>query len=817
MKQRAPIPPRPFFRSRYHNSEVERGGLKGISDCIHGRFVLKCIVGYTGNFMKNRLLASLLLVLCFTVACNTDPNVAKKKYVDRGNRYFEKAKYKEALIMYKNALRKDMRYGEAYYRSALAEIKMGRNGEAARDLQRAVELQPDNLDAYSRLINIYLNAYLGTPNRPKGFITELQGLRDRLAKKHPESYEFQRVSGYIALTEAKAKDAINFFEKANSIKPLQSDLMLVYIQTLSADGRGADAEKLGYDMLKKDPHVGSIYDALFLEYIRTNRLADAERIMKSKIDNNPKVADNYLQLAAHYYSQKRRPEMLAALDRLTSNMADFPIAPLLVGDFFLRIKDVDLAMQNYEKGAKQNDKDKHMYQKRMIEAYVLQDRRQQATDVLTQILKEDPKDDEALAIRASLQMMTGSKDTLQSAINDLQTVVSRLPDNPVVRFNLGRAHLAKGNVQQAKIQFEESLKLRPDYLLPRVALAQILQQTQEYGKVIQMASEILSYDPTNIQGKLLRTRALIGMGEVKQARTELAGFTVQNPNIWEAKLQTAALDLAEKNYKASEEGFRKMYAETKDPRALMGLTETYTVQGQYDHAMQLLKDEVAKTPDRVDYVVAIGNIAVRAQKYPEAMENYKKALDKFPRAADVWIRLGETQRRTGDIASAVASFNKAKDLAPTNVVPFMELALMADSAGEKAKARPLYEQILKIQPDHPIALNNLAYMLAETGADLDQALTMAQRAKQKLPQDSNVADTLGWIYIKKNLSDSAISIFKELIRVEPDRSTYHYHLAMALAQKGDKPAAKKELEAALRKQPAKDEEQKIRELLLKVS
>src|SRR5437588_3205165 len=131
--------------------------------------------------MNNRFLASLLVVLCFTVACNTDPNVAKKKYVDRGNRYFEKAKYKEALIMYRNALRKDLRYGEAYYRSALTEIKLARFSDAARDLQRAVELQPDNLDAYTRLINIYLNAYLGDATRPKAYVAELQGLRDKLA------------------------------------------------------------------------------------------------------------------------------------------------------------------------------------------------------------------------------------------------------------------------------------------------------------------------------------------------------------------------------------------------------------------------------------------------------------------------------------------------------------------------------------------------------------------------------------------------------------------------------------------------------------
>ncbi len=779
--------------------------------------MLKCIVDHGGDLMNKRLLVSSLVVLGFTVACNTDPNVAKKKYLDRGNRYFEKAKYKEALIMYKNALRKDQRYGEAYYKSALTEIKLSRSIEAARDLQRAVELQPDNIDAYTRLINIYLNAYLATAERPKSLVVELQGLRDRLAKRHPESYEFQRVSGYIALTENKPKDAIGFFEKANAIKPLQPDLTVIYIQSLVADGRAAEAEKLAYAMLKKDPHLSSIYDALFLEYSRQHRAADAERIMKSKVENNPEVANNYLQLAAYYYSQKQRPEMLATLKRVSDNTKQFPNAHLAVGDFFLRIKDLDLALQQYEAGQKQNDKDKHLFEKRMVETMVLQDRKSEATGILAQILKEDPKDDEALAIRASLQMMNGSKEELQSAINDLQAVVSRLPDNPVVRFNLGRAQLSKGNVQQARIQFEESIKLKPDYLLPRIALAQILLQKGEYVKVVQMASQILNYEPGNLQGRLIRTRGLIGMNDVKQARTELAAFSAQNPQIWEAKLQMAALDLSEKNYKGAQDVFRKMYDETKDPRALMGLTETYTMQAQYDPAIKLLRDELVKTPDRTEYLVAMGNISVRAQKYQDAEASYKKALEKYPRSADIWIRLGETQRRLSDLPNATNSFTKAKDLAPDNVASYMELALIADSSGQKEKARPLYEQILKIQPNHPVALNNLAYMLADSGADLDQALTMAQKAKQQYPRDANISDTLGLIYIKKNLSDSAISIFKELINQEPERATFHYHLAMALVQKGDKASAKKELDLALHKQPAKDEEQKIREFLQKVS
>ena len=261
-----------------------------------------------------------------------------------------------------------------------------------------------------------------------------------------------------------------------------------------------------------------------------------------------------------------------------------------------------------------------------------------------------------------------------------------------------------------------------------------------------------------------------------------------------------------------------MYSDTNDPPGseLMGLTETYTIQEHYDQAMAVLKDEVKKHPERIDYLVALGNIAVRAKKFDEAQGYYKQVLEKQPRSADVWIRLGETQRRSGDNKSAMDSFSKAKDLAPTNVMPYVQLALMYDSAGQKEQARPLYEQVLKIQPDHPIALNNLAYMLAESGADLDQALTMAQRAKQKLPSDDNVADTLGWIYIKKNLSDSAISIFQELTRKEPQRSVYHFHLAMALAQKGDKIQARKELDTAMHAHPNPDEQHKIEDLMAKV-
>jgi Flp pilus assembly protein TadD len=128
----------------------------------------------------------------------------------------------------------------------------------------------------------------------------------------------------------------------------------------------------------------------------------------------------------------------------------------------------------------------------------------------------------------------------------------------------------------------------------------------------------------------------------------------------------------------------------------------------------------------------------------------------------------------------------------------------------------VYEQILKLDPNEPTALNNLAYRKAEEGLDLDSALRMAQQARQLRPNATNIADTVGWIYIKKNMSVEAERIFKDLVEKDPASSTYRYHYGLALKQKGDKSSARREFEAALKDKPSKDEAGKIQDELTKL-
>ena len=74
----------------------------------------------------------------------------------------------------------------------------------------------------------------------------------------------------------------------------------------------------------------------------------------------------------------------------------------------------------------------------------------------------------------------------------------------------------------------------------------------------------------------------------------------------------AALDLQEKNFKAAE-SHSSAVRKFQDPRAFLGFVETYVAQGNTAQALKLLREEIAKNPDRLEYRVALANISVNPE------------------------------------------------------------------------------------------------------------------------------------------------------------------------------------------------------------
>ena len=345
---------------------------------------------------------------------------------------------------------------------------------------------------------------------------------------------------------------------------------------------------------------------------------------------------------------------------------------------------------------------------------------------------------------------------------------------------------------------------------------------RDFDAAFKSAQEVLlKYDPNNNNARLIESAALMGQKKFADSRQLLDSMLKANPSSPDVLFQLGVVDLAENKYKEAADAFRRSYdLNPANSRGLMGMVETEMAQNHPDQALQLLQTESDKAPARMDLVLALGNTALRAGRFDMAISYFEKVLASLPKGSkaqgDIFLRIGDTYRRKGDLNNAIAALQKAREILPENGVVLSTLGLVLDSAGRWSEARQVYEAVLKLDPNNGVALNNLAFLLCEHGGDLDDAFTKAQRAKQLLPDLNEVSDTLGWIYLKKNLTDNAIDIFKDLVNKVPAEAVFRYHLGMAYSQKGDKTRALKELQDALKYNPTKEDRDKIQQLITRL-
>ena len=145
------------------------------------------------------------------------------------------------------------------------------------------------------------------------------------------------------------------------------------------------------------------------------------------------------------------------------------------------------------------------------------------------------------------------------------------------------------------------------------------------------------------------------------------------------------------------------------------------------------------------------------------------------------------------------------------------LAYAQNQAGQTQEAIKNYRTALKLGANDPLVMNNLAYALADSGADLDEAAQLARDSQLRKPTDPNLQDTLGWVYTKQHLYESAIQIFRSLAEKYPENFAYRYHLAVALAGKGDRRAAMDLLQNALSAGASGIEEIEMRQFLAQLT
>lgn len=768
--------------------------------------------------MSPRLTSTVLFLSLLLASCGSFKQAAADRYFAEGQKLLARKDYETAALAFRKAIQKNPRMGEAYYQLALTDLERGGDiSRALLALREAMTLMPANEDVKKRLAEIYIFAYIYQGAVEPYPLQQARGIAQSLLQQNPKSFTGLMLRGHVALMENQPQEAAGYFESAQEQQPdspeVAASLGMLYLRTNEL----ARSEEYLKKALAANAKLSALYDALYTIYSRTNRPNLAEAVLKQRIVEMPAEPAARTALAYHYFRLRKTSAMEEALAPLTAAGSPYKAGALAAGDFYRSVGKVAEARSFYSAGLDAvRSADATLateYQKRLANLLLMEGKREEAEKAYAGVLEAAPKDPESRARRALLTM---EKDAA-AALREFEALARENPSNPLMRYNLGLAHLANRQTEEARTAFIEASRMQRNFLEPRLALAQMLLDADRYREVQQYAAEILTVNSAHPQGRYFRSAALTGLGNYADARKTLEGLLKDFPQFREAHLQMAFLDLAERKYDAAESRLRKIYKESNDVRALTGIAEVQLAQQKNAAALKLAQDELTRQPDDPRIRLLVARTAFRIRDYDLAVREFIRLAERDQNWDYLYLQMGMAHQLNGDLPRAVLAFRRATQISPKSLEAMLRLAYALEVSGQPKEAIAAYRQALALNPNTPIAMNNLAYLLAEHGGDLDEALKLAQTALQQVPQQKFIADTVGWIFLKKKDVASAVQIFSGLVKKYPEEAAFRYHLGAGLLEQGDRARAKAELQAALERQPSADMEKRIRALLAQLS
>ena len=748
------------------------------------------------------LLACSLLLVAFT-GCSRDPNVRKQKYFESGEKYFAEGKYREAEIQYRNAIQVDSRFAQAHYQLSQAYLKLGDSNRAFQELNRAVELAPDNYRAHTDLANLLVTVRNPDGSTVPDTLKQAKVHLDILRDKQPNSPETHEAWANYYGAQSNIAAAMQEMQQAIAADPNRSESYLLLALFQLRSNLPDQAESNFKKAAETDPKAINAQLALGGFYQSRNRLPEAEAQYKHAIGVAPKNPAPRAALVRLLMQEGKKDETESFLRQTKKDLSDNPEGYRMLGDFYATF-DIDKATAEYSSLYNEHPKDIQV-KKNYIQLLILKNRLDEATKLDNEILKANAHDVEGLVFRAQVQLR---QNDANGAVDSLQSALRNDPDNAVAHYQLGNAFALQHNDSRAESEWREAVRLRPDLTDALRSLAALELRRGDIDALLQTAQQIITAQPYSPDGFIFKGIADLARLKYNDAQQDAEHAMQRAPQIPAPYVQMGTIQLAQKHYPEAEKFYQQ--ALDKDPSSaegLSGLMNTYFAQKEYDKAIVAANTQIAKSPNNANFYDLLGTALFNGKKdLPGAEAALHKAIDLDKNNSDAIEKLGKVQVQEGAADKALALYQQSIKDNPREVTFYILSGELYEAKKDWDHAKGMYQQALSISPDHPLASNNLAYVILEQGGNVDVAMGLAQTARRGMPDSPNAADTLGWAYYQKGVYQSAIGQFQAALRLaekrgDPDDADFHYHLGVAYQKANQDAQARQQLEKAVRLSP----------------
>jgi tetratricopeptide (TPR) repeat protein len=345
---------------------------------------------------------------------------------------------------------------------------------------------------------------------------------------------------------------------------------------------------------------------------------------------------------------------------------------------------------------------------------------------------------------------------LDSAIEELNSVYPRQPNNTMALYALGHCYERLGKESEAVEFYQDCLKFKNYLQLPRQRLAAIYFKNGQLEKTTAEYELLRNEYPDDLPTLLsLGHLYIAGAKYVKAIET----------------FNTAIL-IHPDNFHADDDCLDGLIAD-----------------GQLHEAAEQLENLIEAQSDRADLLVKYADVLSMLGATTEAVSRYEDAIRICPGFLDATIKLGTHYLQMSDERLAAQQFNRAVEINDQIVDAYIGLAIAQKLAGNVSGALLTLSLAAAIDANSSLLLAETATLQFKTDSVVN-------------PVSHNEDDSINLIENDSiNLIEDVISIHQRQIAHRPQNPDLHYRLGVLMMSVGKLNEAVKLLQTALELNP----------------
>ncbi len=355
-------------------------------------------------------------------------------------------------------------------------------------------------------------------------------------------------------------------------------------------------------------------------------------------------------------------------------------------------------------------------------------------------------------VAAAVLLMLGVGTWKQDHIyKDLETLwrntLSKNPNAWMAHGNLGTTLQDLGNVPEAIAQYEQALRIKPDYIDAHYNLGNTWLQLGNLPEAIAQYEQALRIKPDFAEAHNNLGNALLQLGNLPEAIAQYEQALRIKPDYLDAHYNLG--------------------------NALLQSGKATEAIAQYEQALRI-------KPDFAEAHNNLGNALRQLGNLPEAIGQYEQALRIKPDYAEAHNNLGNALRQLGNLPEAIGQYGQALRIKPDYIEAHYNLGNALIQSGKTSEAITQYEQALRLKPDYTEAHYNLGNALLQSG-ETSEAITQYEQALRLKPDFADAHNNLGSALAQVGKVQEAIGHYQQALRIKPDFVEAQTNLARARA------------------------------------